>query len=117
MHLGPHAESERTVGQVLFTGVNSGFGPGRMHVPMANTALSASATMTPARPAHREPPPTAGRLARQTLLNTLVTTAVAGPMAIRGVSPGNQANGAVTVATVQLGTGVEQTAAVRPHVG
>ncbi|MFJ9909880.1 hypothetical protein ACIRVK_45120 [Streptomyces sp. NPDC101152] len=30
-------------------------------------------------------------------------------MAIRGVSPGNQANGAVTVTTVQLGTGVEQT--------
>ncbi|MDX2683076.1 hypothetical protein [Streptomyces soliscabiei] len=43
-------------------------------------------------------------------MNTLVTTAVAGPMAIRGVSPGNQANGAVTVTTVQLGTGVEQTA-------
>lgn len=66
--------------------------------------------MTPTRPAHREPPPTAGRLARQTLLNTLVTTAVADPMAIRGVSPGNQANGAATVTTVQLGTGVEQRA-------
>ncbi|MFI1707689.1 hypothetical protein [Streptomyces griseoruber] len=73
--------------------------------------------MTPTRPTHREPPPTAGRLARQTLLNTLVTTAVAGPTAIRSVSPGNQANGAATVATVQPGTGVEQTAAVRPHVG
>lgn len=75
--------------------------------------------MTPTRPVHREPPPTAGRLARQTLLNTLVTMAVAGPMAIRGVSPGNQANGAVAVAvaTVQLGTGVGQTAAGRPHVG
>ncbi|WP_340373810.1 hypothetical protein U5640_00505 [Streptomyces sp. SS7] len=66
--------------------------------------------MTPARPARREPPPTVGRLARQTLLNALVTTAVAGPMAGRGVSPGNEANGAGTVSTVQPGTGVEQTA-------
>ncbi|MGC0341196.1 hypothetical protein [Streptomyces sp. SLBN-8D4] len=66
--------------------------------------------MTPTRPAHREQPPTVGRLARQTLLNALVTTAVAGPMAMRGVSQGNQANGAVTVTTVQLGTGVEQAA-------
>jgi len=66
MHVGPRAESEWTVGQVLFTRGNSGFGQGRMHVPMANTALSASATMTPARPARQAPPPTAGRLARQT---------------------------------------------------
>ncbi|MEV5957525.1 hypothetical protein AB0M11_27795 [Streptomyces sp. NPDC051987] len=73
--------------------------------------------MTPTRPPHREPPPTAGHLARQSLLNTLVTTAVAGPVAIRGVSPGNQANGAATVATVQPGTGVEQTAAGLPHTG
>ena len=31
-------------------------------------------------------------------------------MAIRGVSPGNQADGAVTVTTVPPGTGAEQTA-------